>query len=44
LDHQSAGWPIGFAGTLEEFVLVENMQVPDIPPSAPFLSASIMAF
>jgi hypothetical protein len=30
LDHQSAGWPIGFSKTPEEFVLVGNMQAPDI--------------
>jgi hypothetical protein len=30
LDRQSVEGPIGYAGTLEEFGLVENMQVPDI--------------
>jgi hypothetical protein len=28
LDHQSVEQPIGHVGTLEEFVLVENMQAP----------------
>jgi hypothetical protein len=30
LDHQSAGWPICFARTLEDFVSVGNMQDLDI--------------
>jgi hypothetical protein len=28
-DHQSTGWLIGLARTLEEFFLVENMLAPD---------------
>jgi hypothetical protein len=42
LDHQSVEWLIGHVGTLEEFGLVESMQVPDILHFAPFLSASVI--